>query len=81
MKENKKQKEFRLAMNDLLSTDTNKKHTFETKNDYKDYPCECGATNNLFGSTCQRYKITRMKNNFYDFLTPTRNNKQEWVIK
>lgn len=66
--ENKNQKEYRLAMNDLMSTDPNKKHFFESKNDYKDYPCDCGAIDNSKGSTCQRYKMHKIKEKFYELL-------------
>ena len=69
MKENKTQKEFRLYMNDLLATDPTKTHIFESKNDYKDYPCDCGATNNKKGTTCWRYKASNIKEIFYKKLT------------
>ena len=67
-KENRLQKEFRLAMNDLMATKTSKNHFFETKNDYKDYPCECGATSNSDGSSCWRYKAVNIKEKFYKLL-------------
>lgn len=67
--ENANQKEFRMAINDLLATSMDKKHTFETKNDYKDYPCECGATNNRDGSTCFRHKTNLIKEKFYTLLS------------
>lgn len=66
--ENKEQREFRLAFNELLAIPHNKKHVFESKNDYKDYPCNCGATNNSNGSTCWRYKATLIKDKFYKLL-------------
>ena len=72
MKETNTQKEFRLAMNDLMSTPYNKKHIFESKNDYKDYPCDCGATSNSKGSTCARYKMQNIKDKFYELLAPQR---------
>ena len=62
--ENKLQREFRLAMNELMATSPTKKHKIESKNDYKDYPCECGATNNRDGSTCWRYKAMKIKEKF-----------------
>ncbi len=68
MKESKPQKEFRLAMNDLIATDHNKKHLIEAKNDYKDYPCACGATDNQLGSTCWRYKAEKIKQKFYPLI-------------
>lgn len=35
-----------------------KKHTFESKNDYVDYPCpRCGAKDNLNGSYCWQVKL------------------------
>lgn len=67
-KENNEQKEFRLAMNDLIAIPQDKKHVFESKNDYKDYPCECGATDNRFGSTCWRFKANKIKEKFYTLL-------------
>lgn len=65
MKETQMQKEFRLAMNDLIATEFNKKHIIESKNEYKDYPCACGATDNKLGSTCWRYKANKIKDKFY----------------
>jgi hypothetical protein len=56
--------ENRISMNDLLSTPVDKKHEFESKNDYKDYPCDCGAINNSHGKTCWRYKATKLKDNY-----------------
>ena len=66
--ESKTQREFRLEMNILLSTSIDKKHIFESKNDYKDYPCECGAVNNDRGSTCWRYRAVKIKEKYYKLL-------------
>lgn len=38
------------------------KHVFESKNDYKDYPCpKCGAISNADGSYCWQVKIQHLK--------------------
>ena len=66
MKENPIQKNFRLAMNDLLATDPKKKHVIEVKNDYKYYPCECGSTE--LAGTCFRYKAEKIKKEFHEYL-------------
>lgn len=73
MKENKIQKEFRMSMNDLMATEPQKRHVFESKNDYIDYPCDCGARDNTLGSTCWRYKAANIKEKYYSLLTQNDN--------
>lgn len=41
-----------------------KKHKFESKNDYVDYPCpRCGAHTNRDGSYCWQVKMKQLKQN------------------
>lgn len=39
-----------------------KRHKFEAKNDYKDYPCpRCGAQSNLNGGYCWQVKLKQLQ--------------------
>ena len=80
IKETKIQKEFRMDMNELLRTPVDQLHCFETKNEYKDYPCDCGANNNDWGKTCWRYQALLIKEKYPSFLLKKSGEKEKEEI-